>query len=121
LGSAVYLNETGGTLIRDNTIRGNIGVVLYNSGYDNRVTKNKITGWWQGILINGKTLGNKITANKIYQVQGFGIFFADVVAGNQVTANKITGWPGIQCRAVYAEPINYEQNKIAVNRLAKPK
>jgi hypothetical protein len=121
LGSAIFLNETGGTLIRDNKIQGNIGVVLYNSGYDNRVANNKITAWWQGVLISGKTLGNKVTANKIYRVQDYGIYFADIVAGNRVTGNRISCWPGIQCQAVYAEPINYEQNKISGNKLVKPK
>jgi hypothetical protein len=121
LGNAIYLNETGGTLIRNNEIQGNIGVVLYNSGYDNKVANNKITAWWQGVLISGKTLGNIVTANKIYRVQDFGIYFADIVAGNRVTANQITCWPGVACQAVYAEPINYEQNKIVGNKLVKPK
>lgn len=121
LGTGVYLNETGGTLIRDNMIRANIGVVLYNSGYDNKVANNKITAWWQGVLLIGKTLGNKVTANKIDQIQDSGIYFADIVAGNQVTANQITCWPGVECRTVYAEPINYEQNKISGNKLVKPK
>lgn len=120
LGTGIYLNETGGTLIRNNKIQGNIGVVLYNSGYENRVANNKITAWWQGVLISGKTLGNKVTANKISRVQDFGIYFADIVAGNRVTANQITCWPGLQCQAVYAEPINYEQNKISGNKLVKP-
>ena len=121
LGTGVYLNETGGTLIRNNTIRANIGVELYNSGYDNSVTNNKITAWWQGVVLSGKTLGNQVTANKIYHVQDHGIYFADIVAGNRVTANQITCWPGVECRAVYAEPINYEQNKISGNKLVKPK
>jgi hypothetical protein len=121
LGSAIYLNETGSTIIRNNQIQGSIGVVLYNSGYDNRVANNKITAWWQGVLIIGKTLGNKITANKIFRVQDSGIYFADIVAGNRVTVNKITCWPGVECQAVYAEPINYEQNKISGNKLVKPK
>jgi len=116
-GNAITLNETGGTLIRKNKIQGNIGIVLFNSGYDNRVTKNTITAWWQGVLIMGKTLGNKVTANRIYRVQDSGIYFADIVAGNRVTANKIQCWPGVECQAVYAEPINYEQNRISGNRL----
>jgi len=121
MGNTIFLNETGGTLIRDNKIQGNVGIVLYNSGYDNKVANNTITAWRQGILISGKTLGNTVTANKINRVQDFGIYFADIVAGNRVTANQISCWPGIRCQAVYAEPINYEQNKISGNKLVKPK
>ena len=71
LSTGIYLNETGGTLIRDNDIRSNIGVVLYNSGYDNRVANNRITAWWQGVLISGKTLGHQVTTNKIIGVQSW--------------------------------------------------
>ena len=121
LGSAVFLNETGGTLIRDNVIAGNIGIVLYNSGYDNRVKDNRITALWRGVELSGKTLGNQITANKMDRIQDAGIVFTDIVAGNEVIGNRIACWPGVRCAAVTAEPINYEQNRIAGNKLVKPK
>jgi hypothetical protein len=119
LGTGIYMNETGGTLIRDNMIQANVGIQLYNSGYDNWVTKNKISAWWRGIVIGGKTLGNRITANKFDHIQDAGIVFTDIVAWNRVIANQVSCWPGVQCIAVIAEPINYEQNKIVGNRLVK--
>jgi len=112
LSTGIYLNETGGTLIRKNFIQANIGVVLYHSGYDNVVSNNNITAWWQGIVLSGKTLRNKITVNKMYSIQDSGIVFTDIVAWNQVTGNQITCWPGVACTAVTADPINYQQNKI---------
>lgn len=119
LGTAIYLNETGGTIIRNNHIEGYLGVVLFNSGYDNVVRNNNITAAWQGVLLTGKTLGNRITANKISRVQDVGIYFGDIVAGNHVTANKVACWPGFVCQAVYAESINYQQNKILGNRVVR--
>ena len=121
LGTGIYLNETGGTLICKNRVQSNVGIVLYNSGYDNKVTNNKITAWWQGIVLSGKTLGNRVSTNTLRRIQDTGIVFTDIVAGNRVTANQITCWPGVECGAVYAEPINYEQNKISGNKLVKPK
>jgi nitrous oxidase accessory protein NosD len=121
LGTGVYLNETGGTLIRNNIIRANVGVELYNSGYDNKLTNNEITGWWQGVVLSGKTLGNTISANKFDHIQDAGIVFTDIVAGNRVTGNKIACWTGIPCAAVTADPVNYEQNKIAGNKIVKGK
>jgi len=121
LGTGVFLNETGGTLIRDNMIQANIGIELYNSGYANRVTNNKITAWWRGVVLSGKTLGNKVTANKFAYIQDAGIVFTDIVAWNQVTANQIACWPGVQCTAVIADPLNYEQNKIVGNKIVKTK
>jgi parallel beta-helix repeat protein len=121
MGTGIYLNETGGTLIRKNMIQANVGIVLYNSGYDNKVTNNKITGWWQGVVLSGKTLGNTVANNRLYSIQDAGIVFTDIVAGNRVTGNRITCWPGIPCTAVIAEPINYDQNKIAGNRIVRGK
>lgn len=118
---AIHLYETGGTLISNNLLDGNIGVLLYNSGYDNQVTHNKITAIWQGVLLSGKTLGNRIANNRIYNVKDTGIAFQDIVAGNQIIANHVSCWPGFECQAVYAEPINYDQNKIAGNKLVQPK
>jgi hypothetical protein len=120
-GSAIVLNETSQTIIRDNEIRGNIGVDLSNSGTDNRVTNNRITAWWQGLVLRGESYGNKFTANQIDSVQQSGIALTDIVAGNQVTGNRIACWPGIQCQAVDAVPLNYEQNKIAGNTIVKSK
>jgi hypothetical protein len=121
LGTGIYLNETGGTLIRSNTIRANIGVVLYRSGYDSIVSNNNITAWYQGIVLSGKTLRNKITANKMYRIQNSGIVFTDIVAGNQITDNQITCWPGVSCTAVTTDPINYDQNKIFGNKVVTRK
>lgn len=121
LGTGVYLNETGGTLIRDNTVQANIGIELYNSGDANRVTNNKITAWWRGVVLSGKTLSNKVTVNKFDHIQDAGIVFTDIVAWNQVTANQIACWPGVQCTTVIADPLNYEQNKISGNKLVKSK
>ena len=121
LGIGIFLNETGGTLIRNNMIQANIGVVLYNSGYDNRVLNNNITAWWRGVVLSGKTLGNKITGNQFDRIQDSGIVFTDIVAGNRVTGNQITCWPEVKCTAVTADPINYEQNKIAGNKVVKGK
>jgi parallel beta-helix repeat protein len=121
LGTGIYLNETGGTLIRKNTIQANIGIELYNSGYDNIVTNNNIAGRWQGIVLSGKTLGNIVTLNKLSQIQDAGIVFTDIVAGNRVTGNKIACWPGIPCVAVNADPVNYEQNRIAGNKIVRIK
>lgn len=118
-GTAIYLNETGGTVIHRNVIWANVGIELYNSGYDNKVTKNNITGWWRGVVLSGKTLGNTVSANKFYQIQEAGIVFTDIVAGNRVTGNRITCWPGVPCTAVIAETINYDQNKIAGNKVVK--
>jgi len=121
LGTGIYLNETGGTIIRNNTIRANVGVELYNSGYDNMVSKNSITAFWQGVVLSGKTLRNMITGNRLYQVQDSGIVFADIVAWNRVTSNRIVCWPEVECTAVTADPLNYEQNRITGNRIVKSK
>lgn len=121
LGTGIYLNETGGTIIHKNMIRANVGIELYNSGYANEVTNNKITGFWRGVVLSGKTLGNTISNNKFDQIQEAGIVFTDIVAGNRVTGNRIACWPGIPCTAVIAEPINYEQNKINGNKVVKGK
>ena len=121
LGTGIYLNETGGTLIRNNEIQANIGIVLHHSGYDNIVSQNYITAWWQGIVLSGKTLRNKVTANKMYRIQDSGIVFTDIVAWNQVTGNQITCWPGITCTAVTADPINYDQNNIVGNKVVRSK
>jgi len=119
MGTGIYLNETGGTLIRKNFIQAYIGVELFNSGYDNIVSNNNITAWHQGVVLSGKTLRNKITANRMFRIQDAGIVFTDIVAWNQVTSNQITCWPGVTCTAVIADPINYDQNKIAGNKILK--
>lgn len=119
LGTGIFLNETGSTLIRRNTIQAEIGIELYNSGYNNKVTDNKITGRWRGVLLSGKTLGNIVTNNKIYGIQDAGIVFIDIVAGNRVIGNRITCWPEISCAAVTADPINYDQNRISGNKIVR--
>ncbi len=121
MGTAVYLNETGGTRIRHNRIQAKVGVELYNSGYDNVVFGNDITGWERGVVISGKTLGNIIASNRMDRIQEAGIVFVDIVAGNRVTGNRITCWPDVPCVAVIADPLNYQQNRIAGNTLTKGK
>ncbi len=121
LGTGIYLNETGGTLIRDNRIQANLGIVLYNSGYDNKVTNNQIIGFWQGVVLSGKTLGNTITNNTLHRIQDAGILFTDIVAGNRVTGNRISCWTDVPCTTVVAEAINYEQNRIVNNKLVPEK
>jgi hypothetical protein len=121
MGTSIYLNETGGTSIHHNRIQANIGIELYNSGYANKVTNNKIISWWQGVVLSGKTLGNTISTNTFDRIQDSGIVFTDIVAGNKVTGNRITCWPEIPCTAVTAEPVNYDQNKIAGNKIVQGK
>jgi len=121
LGTGIFMNETGGTIIRNNRIQANVGVELYNSGYDNTVSKNTITAYWQGVVLSGKTLRNTITGNRMGRIQDSGIVFVDIVAWNRVTNNRIACWPGVKCTAVTADPVNYEQNKIAGNKIVKSK
>jgi len=115
----IHLYETGGTTIRNNNIQAYVGVLLYHSGYDNTVSNNVITATWQGVVLSGKTLRNKVTANKMFHIQDAGIAFTDIVTWNQVTGNQVTCSPEAECVAVRADPINYEQNKIVGNKLMK--
>lgn len=118
ISDAINLHDTTGARIVDNDLRGYTGVLLDGAG-GSQVTDNRIEAAGRGIVLQGRSDGNKVDGNRIWGVQSAGIDFAGEGTGNKVHGNRVTCAPGAACLAVNASPEAQAQNRISGNKLAR--
>lgn len=105
-------------MIAGNHICGNVGVVLAGCS-NSQVRNNVIKAAYQSVSLIQKSWRNKVQPNTILDVNHSGIGLADDVTGNKIMANRIICAAEIKYLAVDANPIAFDNSKIAFEKIMR--
>lgn len=113
--TSVILNQCRNTVMANNDIRAQIGVVL-NGCAQSHVYANTIWAAEQGIALQSETVQTQVKHNTILGVSLAGIYLDATVLKNTISHNTVLCAWGVACQTVFADDETAAANKIIANR-----
>ncbi len=113
--TSVILTQGVNSIISNNHIRAQIGVVLRGCS-NTHVYANTIWALEQGVLLQNETVKSQVKNNTVLGVMQAGIYLDTSVQGNTITRNSVLCAWGVACHTVSAEEDAAEVNFISRNQ-----